>query len=312
METFAFIHAAVSYEDPHPAPELSLELHLPSSAWMGIASAAVVVAALSGSPDKATAATTPVSHGSTGAEVQAVQKALGVQADGQYGAKTAAAVTDFQIRQGLKQVDGVVGQETATALGLNEKYQPTGYVDTASGAGLNVRTGPGLEYRVLGTVPDGTYLYEVDEDVVVSDGYYWSELTNGDWVATNYTYDNAGYDYYYEFPASYDGGYGDGYDGYNEEYVSYYDGADYDYYYGGYEEPVSYSDRGDQGGFVDTYSGVGLNIRSAPGLENAVVGGAYEDGYVDTGEGVVYEDGYAWVPVSSGGWVASDYLDPDY
>lgn len=292
METFAYIHAAVSYEDPNPAPELSLELQIPSSAWMGLAGAAVVVSLISSSPEKAAAATTPVSFGSSGAEVQAVQKALGIAADGQYGSKTEAAVTDFQIRQGLKQIDGVVGQETAKAMGLDEKYKPTGYVDTASGVGVNIRTGPGLDYRRIGGAYDGAYLDEIDEDVVFTDGYAWRPLDDGGWVATNYTYGNEGPDYYYDFyetPVSYDNGYYD--NGYYDE---------------GSEVEVSYSE---EGGYVDTYYGVGLNRRTGPGLDYARRGGYYEGAYVPTDGDVVYADGYAWQQTDDGGWVATNYLD---
>ncbi len=59
--------------------------------------------------------------GDTGPEVVALQNALlglgatGVTVDGNYGAGTQAAVTAFQQAHGLT-ADGVVGQETATAI----------------------------------------------------------------------------------------------------------------------------------------------------------------------------------------------------
>lgn len=293
METFAYIHVAVNHEDPSPAPEL--DLALPNSAWMGIVGTAAVVAVMSGNPEKAAAATGAIGYGSSGAEVQSVQKTLGIEADGQYGPKTATAVTDFQVRAGLKQIDGVVGQETATAMGLDENYKPTGYVDTASGAGLNVRSGPGLDYSRIAGAPNGAYLDEVQEDVVYADGYAWRPLygESDRWVATNYTVGNDP-DYYYDFPAS-------------ERDVSYNSGV----YYNGdyYEQPVSYHGDYDHGGYVDTRSNIGLNVRSGPGLGYSVIGGASEGSYVPTAEGVVYQDGYAWTPAEGGGWVASNYLD---
>lgn len=185
METFAYIQAAVNFEDPNAASEVTL--NLPSSALMGLAGAAVVVSVMAGSPEQAAAATSPVNSGSAGAEVQAVQTALGIEADGQYGPKTEAAVKDFQIRQGLKQIDGVVGPETATAMGLSETYQPTGRVDTVSNAGLNIRTGPGLGYGVVDAVSDGTFLFEATQAVIINDGQYWRELDDGYWIATRYT-----------------------------------------------------------------------------------------------------------------------------
>jgi murein DD-endopeptidase MepM/ murein hydrolase activator NlpD len=57
-------------------------------------------------------------RGSDGAQVKALQRALGIKADGTYGAKTARAVRRFQRKQGLP-VDGEVGPETAKALGLS-------------------------------------------------------------------------------------------------------------------------------------------------------------------------------------------------
>jgi Transglycosylase-like domain/Putative peptidoglycan binding domain len=53
-----------------------------------------------------------------GASVSAIQRALGLPADGVYGPRTRAAVRRFQRRQGLT-VDGVVGPQTLAALGLS-------------------------------------------------------------------------------------------------------------------------------------------------------------------------------------------------
>ncbi len=156
MESLAFIHASVQYEDPNPDPEVVAfeNLNVPTSAALGLAGAAVAASVLgAGASDKAMAATAPVSSGSSGQAVEAIQKALGIQVDGKYGSRTEAAVTDFQLRQGLKQIDGVVGQETAKALGLDENYHPVGYVDTYSGIGLNIRNGPGLGYWIVGVLP---------------------------------------------------------------------------------------------------------------------------------------------------------------
>lgn len=55
--------------------------------------------------------------GSGGPGVAAVQGALGVPADGVFGARTRAAVRAFQARRGLA-VDGIVGPQTRAALGL--------------------------------------------------------------------------------------------------------------------------------------------------------------------------------------------------
>jgi hypothetical protein len=54
----------------------------------------------------------------SGGSVVALQKALGVSADGVYGPQTAAAVRAFQRNHGLA-VDGVAGPATMSALGLS-------------------------------------------------------------------------------------------------------------------------------------------------------------------------------------------------
>lgn len=299
MELLAFVHTAVNYEDPNPNPEVTLldgkNLNLSSSAGVALAGMAIAVAAVSASPNQAMAATISVGHGSTGEEVTNVQKALGIQADGQYGPKTEAAVMDFQIRQGLKEVDGVVGKETATALGLNENYKPVdlGYVDTNTGIGLNVRRGPGLDYRRIGGLEDGTVV-ETYGEVVDRYGYSWQQVDSNSWVATDYVSP------YYQ-PTSYHetGYYDDCYEpvSYRDHYYSdrYYD----DYYY----RPSSYGG----GGYVETNTGIGLNIRSGPGLDYSVEGGASDGTFLPSVDGVVYRDGYSWEQLPDGNWYASNY-----
>ena len=56
--------------------------------------------------------------GSTGIAVEALQQALGIEADGHYGPKTARAVRRFQRRNDLP-VTGVAGPGTLRALGLH-------------------------------------------------------------------------------------------------------------------------------------------------------------------------------------------------
>ncbi|MCL6434125.1 MAG: peptidoglycan-binding protein [Leptolyngbyaceae cyanobacterium HOT.MB2.61] len=303
MESLALVHAAVRYEDGNPDPELTvfenIELDIPGSALVGLAGVAVAVSVLGGAPGKAIAATAPVGPGSAGVEVEAIQTALGIEVDGQYGPKTEAAVTDFQIRQGLKEIDGTVGKETAKALGLDEQYRPIGFVETCSGCGLNIRSGPGLGYQIIGGAPDGAFLEQDYETVVYNDGYAWTPLCDdcGGWVASDYTtqdYYPVSYTKAY-YPVSHGGGcyepaYGGGCGGgyYPEE--SYY--------------PVSYGN----GGYVQTNYRVGLNVRSGPGLDFARIGGANEGAFVPTAGGVVYRDGYAWQQADCGGWVATDYL----
>jgi hypothetical protein len=63
--------------------------------------------------------------GSSGASVSAIQRALGLPADGVYGPRTRAAVRRFQRRHGLA-VDGIAGPRTLAALGLSSGSSDTG------------------------------------------------------------------------------------------------------------------------------------------------------------------------------------------
>ncbi len=60
---------------------------------------------------------TTVRKGSKGATVKAVQKALGISADGDFGPGTESAVKDWQRRHGLI-ADGIVGPATLKEMGI--------------------------------------------------------------------------------------------------------------------------------------------------------------------------------------------------
>jgi len=60
--------------------------------------------------------------GSSGKDVKAVQKKLGVTADGKFGRRTEAAVRAYQKKNGLR-VDGIVGNQTASAF-VGKKAPP--------------------------------------------------------------------------------------------------------------------------------------------------------------------------------------------
>ena len=49
----------------------------------------------------------------------------------------------------------------------------------------NVRYGPGTHFKVAYTLDNGTVVETVDKEYSESDGYYWSQLDNGYWVASH-------------------------------------------------------------------------------------------------------------------------------
>lgn len=77
--------------------------------------------------------TTLLHRGSHGSTIVAVQHALGIPADGVYGAATRRAVMSFQREHGLI-VDGIVGPQTLGALGLSSSEGSGSSGDTSSGS----------------------------------------------------------------------------------------------------------------------------------------------------------------------------------
>ncbi|MCW3001472.1 MAG: hypothetical protein JWQ20_770 [Conexibacter sp.] len=75
-----------------------------------------------------------LSAGSSGTAVSALQAALGVSQTGNFGTATARAVRRFQRRNGLT-VDGVVGPQTAGALGLPSSLQATAQAASTAATG---------------------------------------------------------------------------------------------------------------------------------------------------------------------------------
>ena len=100
---------------------------LATVAATGLAGAAVAQQPASSGASPAGA--TSLKAGAHGAGVQALQRKLGLPADGVYGTRTRRAVRRFQRAHGL-QVDGVAGPATLRALGLGRVRAAT-----ATGAG---------------------------------------------------------------------------------------------------------------------------------------------------------------------------------
>ncbi len=63
-----------------------------------------------------------------------------------------------------------------------------------------------------------------------------------------------------------------------------------------------------ESGVVSTNSGIGLNVRSGPGLSFPIIGGADDGNFLRLVGSPVFADGYRWQRVSTGGWVASDFV----
>ena len=91
-----------------------------SLAAMALVSLTFAAAGASASPDRQAAKIVR----SSGSSVTAVQRALGIPADGIYGPQTRKAVRRFQRAHGLA-VDGIAGPQTLAALGLSARSAST-------------------------------------------------------------------------------------------------------------------------------------------------------------------------------------------
>lgn len=105
------IYAGAGYmwAAPHTGTVVQKQKIYTTSYYVGRPSGGTVVA----SPVSSSSAT--LREGSSGSAVAAVQRALGIPADGQFGSQTTSAVRRFQSGHGLD-ADGVVGSATRAAL----------------------------------------------------------------------------------------------------------------------------------------------------------------------------------------------------
>jgi peptidoglycan hydrolase-like protein with peptidoglycan-binding domain len=121
----------------------------------------VVMTAGGGAALAAGGSTTLLHRGSHGSTIAAVQRALGIPADGVYGAQTRRAVIAFQRAHGLI-VDGIVGPQTLGALGLSSGSGSSSTSgDTSSGSGTSSELQKIAQCESSGNPsaisPDGTY-----------------------------------------------------------------------------------------------------------------------------------------------------------
>ncbi|MDA0181266.1 peptidoglycan-binding protein [Solirubrobacter phytolaccae] len=115
-------------------------------------SAALIAASVAVPATGGTAMAQTLERGHTGDDVRAVQRALGISADGEFGPMTRQAVKDFQARSGLV-VDGIVGPMTKRALGLAGAPAPS----ASKGVTPSNATTTMAIQRALGIGADGVY-----------------------------------------------------------------------------------------------------------------------------------------------------------
>jgi peptidoglycan hydrolase-like protein with peptidoglycan-binding domain len=305
METLAYIYTALAYEDPNPEPQL--QVHVDGKLAKAAVAGTLAVGMAIGTLGTAENADALMRYGDVGPGVGQLQSQLGVYPDQVYGVRTERAVRRFQRYNGLYP-DGVAGYNTLSALGLPSSLSSGGGNGGGNGGGsvpvsgevsvavysLNVRSYPSVYAPVQYVVYQGDRLALTGASRY-ADGLNWVQLDNGGWVAQNYL--------------SY--GYGSGYGGGGYGGVSY-GGSDYSggtygggsYGGGGYVGNGNYRPVSSSTAYVN--AGPGLYVRSYPA--------GYITGSLGYGQTVEltgnrqYADGRNWAQLSSGGWVAEDYL----
>lgn len=123
-----------------------------------------------------------LSSGSNGSAVKELQEnlnSLGYSCgtvDGDYGAKTANAVREFQGKNGLS-VDGIAGPKTLAA--IDKKIKSSGSYIKVTASLLNVRAGTGTNYKIVTTVKkDSTHK-------LLEEKNGWGRISSG-WIKSDY------------------------------------------------------------------------------------------------------------------------------
>jgi Transglycosylase-like domain/Putative peptidoglycan binding domain len=151
----------------------------------GAVMSAVAVLAVSGAgagvAGAQSADSTYLAAGSSGSQVSAVEQTLGVPADGYFDEQLTKAVRGFQSENGLA-VDGVVGPETAGALGVasaSPEAAPSESAAPSSGGGSTGASGNATLEQIAQCESGG------DPTAVSSDGQYRGkyQFTRETWAA---------------------------------------------------------------------------------------------------------------------------------
>jgi len=189
MESLAFTYASLAYEDTNPAPQLRSFEGIHSSlakTTVGVLALGVALSIVSAAEN----AMAYLSYGATGTDVVYLQDLLksagyfpsNVASTGYYGDITYSAVVDYQYDMGLA-VDGLAGSQTFASLeaGGGDPNMGGGSHMVVAGSGLNVRSGMGTSFPVVGGLGYGQRVY-----VEYFDHSGWAKLAGGGYVSGDY------------------------------------------------------------------------------------------------------------------------------
>ena len=192
METLALAHLTLVYEDPNPPQLRSVDLKIPSSAWIGVVGIVLSLLVFSTPPEPAQAydcglgdshAVKVSTNGSPLRIRSGPSTAYGVIGSLSNGSHVA---TTGQVSNGWIELSNggwiasnwVAGVSSDSGGGTGGV--PTVKVST-NGSGLRIRSGPGTGYAVIGGLSNGTTVRTTGQ---VSNG--WIELSSGGWIAGNW------------------------------------------------------------------------------------------------------------------------------